>query len=79
MYNNVIERGNTRTTFLNELFSSTRFKSFLWRAGAIGLVAIVGYAQQEITNLQLNETTIVFLGLILGEITKALNNVIQSQ
>lgn len=79
MYNNVIERGNTRTTFLNELFSSTRFKSFLWRAGAIGLVAIIGYAQQEITNLQLNETTIVFLGLILGEITKALNNVIQSQ
>ena len=79
MYNNVIEKGYTRTTFLNELFSSTRFKSFLWRAGAIGLVAIVGYAQQEITNLQLNETTIVFLGLILGEITKALNNVIQSQ
>lgn len=79
MYNNVIEKGYTRTTFLNELFSSTRFKSFLWRAGAIGLVAIIGYAQQEITNLQLNETTIVFLGLILGEITKALNNVIQSQ
>lgn len=64
--------------FLNELFSSTRLKSFLWRAGAVGLVAIVGYTQTEITNLQLNETSIVLIGLVLGEITKALNNVVQN-
>lgn len=70
---------NNMKKFTRELFSSTRFKSFLWRAGAIGAVAILGYAQQEITNLQLSETTIVVLGLILGEITKALNNVIQSE
>lgn len=65
--------------FSNELFSSTRLKSFLWRAGAVGLVAIVGYTQTEITNLQLSETSIVLIGLVLGEITKALNNVIQSR
>lgn len=78
MYQNVIEGPYGPKTFLAELFSSTRLKSFLWRAGAIGLVAIIGYAQQEITNLQLNETTVVVIGLILGEITKALNNVLQS-
>lgn len=68
-----------KLTFINELFSSTRLKSFLWRAGAVGLVAIVGYTQTEITNLQLSETSIVLIGLVLGEITKALNNVIQSR
>lgn len=68
-----------KPTFINELFSSTRLKSFLWRAGAVGLVAIVGYAQTEITNLQFSETSIVLIGLVLGEITKALNNVIQSR
>lgn len=70
---------NNMKKFSRELFSSTRLKSFLWRAGAVGLVAIVGYAQTEITNLQLSETSIVLIGLVLGEITKALNNVIQSR
>lgn len=70
---------NNMKNFSNELFSSTRLKSFLWRAGAVGLVAIVGYTQTEITNLQLSETSIVLIGLVLGEITKALNNVIQSR
>lgn len=79
MYNNVIEKGYTRTTFLNELFSSTRFKSFLWRAGAIGLVAIIAYTQQEVATLDINQTIILLIGLVLGEITKALNNVIQSE
>jgi hypothetical protein len=68
-----------KPTFISEFFSSTRLKSFIWRAGAVGLVAIVGYAQTEITNLQLSETSIVLIGLVLGEITKALNNVIQSR
>lgn len=68
-----------KPTFISEFFSSTRLKSFIWRAGAVGLVAIVGYAQTEITNLQLSETSIVLIGLVLGEITKALNNVVQSR
>lgn len=65
-------------TFFEELFSSVRLKSFLWRAGAVGLVAIIGYFQKEITQFPLNETTVVILGLLLGEVTKALNNVIQN-
>jgi hypothetical protein len=68
-----------QSTFINEFFSSTRLKSFLWRAGAVGLVAIVGYAQTEITNFQLSDTALVLIGLVLGEITKALNNVIQAK
>ena len=46
----IIER-YYKATFINEFFSSTRLKSFLWRAGAVGLVAVVGYAQTEITTL----------------------------
>jgi hypothetical protein len=64
-----------RTTFLNEFFSSTRFKSFVWRAGAMGAVAVIGVFQVEITNYPLRPEIVAVLGLILGEITKALNNV----
>lgn len=74
----IIER-YYKATFINEFFSSTRLKSFLWRAGAVGLVAVVGYAQTEITTLELSDTAIVLIGLVLGEVTKALNNVIQAQ
>lgn len=66
------------TTFTTEMFSSSRFKSFLWRAGAMGAVAIIGVLQVEVTNYSLRPEIIAVLGLILGEITKALNNVAQA-
>lgn len=62
-------------TFTNEFFSSIRLKSFLWRAGAMGAVAVIGVFQAEITNYSLRPEIIAVLGLVLGEITKALNNV----
>lgn len=63
--------------FLSELFSSTRLKSFIWRGGAMGLVAMLGYFQTNIQVLQLSALQVAIAGLILGEMTKALNNVAQ--
>jgi hypothetical protein len=50
-----------------------RIKSFLWRAGAVGVAATFAYATQDIQSLQLNEWQTVVLGLVLGEISKYLN------
>lgn len=66
------------TRFLSELFSSTRLKSLLWRSGVMGVVAMLTYFQTNIQILQLDVTSAAILGLVLAEVTKALNNVIQS-
>lgn len=68
---------NNMKTFIQELFSSTRLKSFLWRGGALGLVAMLTYFQTNIQVLQLDGVSTAILGLALGEITKALNNTIK--
>jgi uncharacterized protein (DUF342 family) len=52
----------------------------IWRAGGMAFVAICAYILQvgDIYNLDwhliVNTGTIVFIGLIAGEITKLLNN-----
>lgn len=65
---------------MNSLIDSPltkRFKSFMWRAGAIGAVATLTWIVQNIGLLELSSTlqgfVNVFGGLILGEITKYLN------
>lgn len=51
-----------------------RFKSLIWRAGAMGAVVGVGYLAQEIKAFELDPVIVVAIGLILGEVTKFLNS-----
>ena len=50
-----------------------RVKSFLWRAGMMGVAAVVAYTLDNLDTLQLPPLATVFLGLALGEVSKWLN------
>ncbi len=50
-----------------------RVKSFLWRGGMIGVAAFVAYALDNLAALELPQLVTLILGLILGEVSKALN------
>ena len=63
--------------FTQELFSSKRLSSFTWRLGSVAVIAMLGYIQSHVTDLQLSESAVVILGLMLGEITKAINNAVK--
>lgn len=60
-------------TFI-EVITSNRFKSFYWRGGAMIVVATLNFIAADLGNLDLPTETVVFLGLVLGEITKAISN-----
>lgn len=51
-----------------------RFKSLLWRLGAFCVVAIIDFVLVELINFQVNETILLIISLVLGEISKYLNN-----
>lgn len=59
---------------LKELFNDSRFKSLLWRTGMMALAFLVTAVSNNLTSLQLSAEMTVFVGLILGEISKAINN-----
>jgi len=59
---------------MKDFFSSSRFKSFCWRAGAMMIVALLNAILESSLAFGLSTEMVVFLGLVLGEITKALNN-----
>jgi len=47
-----------------------RFNSFLWRIGAVTAIAAVDFAAENLGLFNLPMSVAVFLGLILGELTK---------
>lgn len=53
---------------------SKRIQSFLWRAAMMALAAGLSWIFSHITDLGFNPTVTAIAGLILGEISKALNN-----
>jgi len=53
-----------------------RLKSLLWRAGAVGLIAGLSAIAEGLGAVGLPIWTVGVLGLVLGEITKFLNNLI---
>ena len=65
--------------FLSELFSSDRLKSFLWRGGAVVVVAGLNYLSANIGEFNLSPQMVIFVALIVGEITKAVNNAVKSR
>ena len=56
------------------LFQSPRFVSFYWQAGSVALVGLLSLVGENLANLGLPEWAVVFTGLVLAQITKAINN-----
>ena len=50
-----------------------RLESFLWRGGAIAVVAFLGFVVENIGEFNLPEYAIIVIGLVIGETTKYLN------
>jgi len=63
----------TKWDAVKMILLSNRFKSFYWRSGAMLVVGLINVILESATDLQLNNFTVVVLGLILAEITKFLN------
>jgi hypothetical protein len=60
------------------VLTSTRFKSFYWRAIMMGIATVLTYATNNITSLNLGTETTVIIGLVLGEVSKSVNNNIKA-
>ena len=54
--------------------SKSRLKSLLWRAGMMALVVVLDVVAQGLTELSLPVGVVIVAGLILGEVSKFLNN-----
>lgn len=57
---------------MNEQFVK-RLKSFAWRVGMFGLVAVVDAMLANLEVLELNNLEFILLSLALGEVSKYLN------
>ncbi len=64
---------------LKELFNDSRFKSLLWRTGMMGLAFLVTSVSNNLTALELSPQVTVFVGLILGEVSKAISNYLNQE
>lgn len=51
-----------------------RFKSLLWRLCAFIVVGIIDFAIVELSNFQIDGRILLLVSLILGEVSKFLNN-----
>lgn len=59
---------------LIQILTSNRFKSFYWRAGMMAVAGFLGLLAQNVGKLELPPEATAVLGLVLGEISKALND-----
>ena len=58
----------------NEKMMEKRIKSFLWRVAMVGLAAIIDFLLNSLMNVEIPNQYVVLAGLVLGEISKWLNN-----
>ena len=63
----------TYITEENKIKLIKRTKSFLWRLADIVLIAVLNYIAASLKLFDLPAEVVGILGLVLGEITKALN------
>jgi hypothetical protein len=56
-----------------ELLTSPRFKSFYWRSAMMILAGFIDLIVSNLSDFELGNQTTVVLGLVLGEVSKALN------
>lgn len=62
---------------INQLVNNKRLKSLLWRISMMGLAFLIQAIINNLTALQLSPEVTLFAGLVLGEISKAINNAIE--
>jgi len=65
--------------FIKNVFANKRVQSFLWRTAMMIIALIVGQITSNLPLLTpyVSPATIIVLGLILGEISKAIANYIK--
>lgn len=56
-----------------------RFKSFLWRAGGMFVIGLIAFVLQNLDVLHLSPALVGFIGLVLGEVTKWINDKLATQ
>lgn len=61
---------------IGALLTSSRFKSFYWRTGMMSLASFLTLLANNLGDLGLTPQFAIFAGLVLGEVSKAVNNAI---
>jgi hypothetical protein len=56
-----------------KFFTSNRMKSLYWRTVMMAASFAIDYALENLSSLKLNIETVALIGLVLGEISKAVN------
>jgi len=66
---------------MKEILLGNRFKSFYWRLGMMVLATIIAAfaANLDLIAPYVNPATVGILGLVLGEVSKAINNSLQGK
>lgn len=59
---------------ITNILTSSRVKSFVWRFSMMFLAGGVASVSQNIAGFELGELGTVIFGLILGEVSKAINS-----
>lgn len=58
---------------LKSVLLSNRFKSFYWRTGMMALSGFISLILSSLSDFNMGTTATVVLGLVLGEVSKYLN------
>lgn len=66
-------------TDITKVLTSSRFKSFYWRTGMMFLAGFVDLVIENLGGSGMSPQIIVVLGLVLGEVSKAINNIVQER
>lgn len=60
------------------IFLTKRARSFYWRTAMMAIAGLAVIVSEELGSLEIDTTTTVILGLVLGEISKGIRNSIIS-
>jgi hypothetical protein len=69
----------TNWDVIKNIFANSRVKSFLWRTGMMILAVVIDQVIILISDVGLTTQAVVILGLILGEISKMINNTLSGK
>ena len=61
------------------LFQSPRFISFYWQTGSVALIGLLNLISENTADLGLPAWAVVFVGLALSQLTKAITNLTQGK
>jgi hypothetical protein len=64
---------------IKNILANSRVKSFLWRTGMMILAVVLVELMNLVPTLDLPTQVTVILGLILGEVSKMINNILQGK